>query len=448
MPAKQLITYLFVCSFISSYSQVDSSETCIQYSHMYPELPKWGVTGERSDLTENLMCCLSQPETTTSSSAGGEDAERYRESVSKFHPHLYDRGHGWFGQTYEAALDFCKNIEGYELCSYDAICPVGAEKEPVSSYEDHDGPEAWAPIIDDANDWVQISRINSCIKYSALNPDPPEWGYNGIDNEEVTRNVLCCAKSGMPGVESENAIVVEPAGPLYPPPHPAEHSHTVGVGPHSKEEDQLIAQIATAYRPKWYDRQQGWEGQSYPEAIQFCASDEVRKDSGGTAAEGMTYGVCPYIAICPLGHDTEPLGGFREGPSGSWVPIKDGSNQWVQVSSENSCERYGAMNEDPNPAWGLTGEDDEELTRHVACCVVQDTPLTIGGGASAEEIAAKDADAEYFIMAEKYRPEWHTREIGWDGTKYIDAVAYCQSSNTKEAYNVCPLEAICVSYHW
>ena len=123
----------------------------------------------------------------------------YEVVVSKFHPHFYDRSLGWHGQTYEAALDFCDNIDGYALCPYDAVCPLGTNRSPISLYLNVSGPleeASWVPVIDEANEWVQIALLNSCIKHSAMNPEPPEWGRSGIGNEEITRNILCCAKAG------------------------------------------------------------------------------------------------------------------------------------------------------------------------------------------------------------------------------------------------------------
>ena len=57
-------------------------------------------------------------------------------------------------------------------------------------------------------------------------------------------------------------------------------------------------------------------GHTYLEAVQYCA-----------ATEG--YEICPYEAICPMGYDAPPMGGFdTEGiPGESWVPISDDANE-------------------------------------------------------------------------------------------------------------------------
>ena len=115
----------------------------------------------------------------------------YKEAVSRYHPRLYNRSHGWRGQTYKETVDFCHNSGENDLCPFKIICPFGTNSEPILSYAREDS--SWVPIIDKANEWVQISHFNSCIKYSSMNPEPPEWGYNGIGNEEITRNILCCA---------------------------------------------------------------------------------------------------------------------------------------------------------------------------------------------------------------------------------------------------------------
>ena len=52
----------------------------------------------------------------------------------------------------------------------------------------------------------------------------------------------------------------------------------------------------------------------------------------------------------------------------------DGPNQWVQLSEDASCVQWSHLHPGP-PAWGETGEDNEDLTRHIACCLdISTTP--------------------------------------------------------------------------
>ena len=74
--------------------------------------------------------------------------------------------------------------------------------------------------------------------------------------------------------------------------------------------------IVTSMEPIGYDRSEGWRGQTYLEALQFCATKESRVP-------------CPYVAYCPLGQVNQPLGGIKEGVA--WSPLIDSPNAWVSV---------------------------------------------------------------------------------------------------------------------
>ena len=146
----------------------------------------------------------------------------------------------------------------------EAVCPLGPGHQPLSSYAE--GPIAWIPIIDSANEWVQIARDDACQQYSHMKSEAPEWGMNGIGNEKITRNILCCTIPGM---------VVDPnATP--------QHKITATSG----EGDAILYELAISnYHPHWFDRSKGWTGQTFEEALDFC--DDI---------EG--YNLCPYGMFC------------------------------------------------------------------------------------------------------------------------------------------------------
>ena len=107
------------------------------------------------------------------------------------------------------------------------------------------------------------------------------------------------------------------------------------------------------FRPLIFDRDSGWEGQTYIEALIFC--------------EGVAgLAVCPYEAVCPDGMNGEPLGGFRDGLHGdwAWMPIVNDHNDWVQVGAREKCVKYSEKFGD-KPEWGMTGEDSADLTENV-----------------------------------------------------------------------------------
>ena len=68
------------------------------------------------------------------------------------------------------------------------------------------------------------------------------------------------------------------------------------------------------------------------------------------------------------GRDSKPLGGFTDEPNGSWVPIMAGPSQWVSLSKEAPCVQWSHLHPGP-PPWSETGEDNEDLTRNLACCL-------------------------------------------------------------------------------
>ena len=45
----------------------------------------------------------------------------------------------------------------------------------------------------------------------------------------------------------------------------------------------------------------------------------------------------------------------------------DSANDWVQVGNEDPCIRNEYQKP---PDWSMTGSGDEEITRHVICCLL------------------------------------------------------------------------------
>ncbi len=189
--------------------------------------------------------------------------------------------------------------------------------------------------------------------------------------------------------------------------------------------------VAIKYKPRWYDRSKGWNGHNYIDALTFCAKQD-------------SYIPCPYEAYCPSGPLTTPVGGFKdEGEDGSWAPIIDSPNGWVQVSSTNSCMKYGSIHNQP-PAWGLSGQDNDEITRHIMCCQDPAEKTPEEPADSLEEVeSAMDVHIntkEEQIVLDELHPIWFGREQGYQGTTHSDAVEFC--SNVA-GLQLCPIEAYC-----
>lgn len=106
----------------------------------------------------------------------------------------------------------------------------------------------------------------------------------------------------------------------------------------------------------WFDRSSGWVGQTYESALAFCSS--IRPGE-------KDYTLCDFQAYCPLGPSSAMFGGFHDDESNSvsWAPISNDHNTWVSISTDNPCMLYSVMNEGRKPDWGMTGKDNEEITR-------------------------------------------------------------------------------------
>ena len=56
----------------------------------------------------------------------------YQMIDKQFKPRAFTREQGWDGQTYSAALIFCASQDSMIPCSYEVVCPVGNEGQPIS----------------------------------------------------------------------------------------------------------------------------------------------------------------------------------------------------------------------------------------------------------------------------------------------------------------------------
>merc|ERR1719221_1666536 len=101
--------------------------------------------------------------------------------------------------------------------------------------------------------------------------------------------------------------------------------------------------------PVQYDRSKNWKGSTYIEAGVFCSLHN--------------FVLCPFTAVCPLGRNTKPMGHFK----GSWVPIADAANDWVNVEKINSCRKWSDESSD-DPQWDNENESDYAMTEDLLCC--------------------------------------------------------------------------------
>ena len=249
----------------------------------------------------------------------------YQKSATKYHPIYFSREQGYQGQTYDAAMSYCASqMGGLIMCPYEAICPAGADMLPLGGVKAGTAPNGatWIPFIDEMNAWAQIGSSGKlCDKHNGA----PRWGITGEGNEGITRYVACCQANSPSSNQVEEGFI-----------------------------NQMQVQ---KYNPQWFDRTSGWEGETYNEAISFCA----RKGK-------MT--ICPYDAYCPEGANNPPYGGVKVGFHGEqeqWAPIMNKNNDWVQIGPNNKCKTKGQIQEDSH---GLTfaQEGSKVVTQHLLCC--------------------------------------------------------------------------------
>ncbi|KAL7519187.1 hypothetical protein ACHAWX_003976 [Stephanocyclus meneghinianus] len=413
------------------------------------------------------------------------DTEAYKSIEAIYKPVWFGRDTGWHGTKYDEAFLFCASEKDSDdkpmvPCPYPAYCPEGRDNIPYGGVKDEAG--TWAPILDTFNDWVDVgSGENNCRLYSDMNSDPPAWGITG-GKEEWTDHILCCrsiygqdnsASSDQSTVATAAATTqvqvieaeITPEPTPQPTPKPQQFEDPIDVSVASEEYS-----YAEAYQPVWFDRNSGWTGQSYLAAGSFCAERNAM--------------LCPYEVYCPTGPYHLPYGGVRPDTI-SWAPISDSKNGWVSVSEQNTCVRYTILNL-ISPHWGLTGEGNEEITRHLMCCqdpssvltaVDQDlTDIVADGSQDEAGISANDSSTGstqipkdvsdnldiddqsngdnsteampdqqemiYEYMAQQFKPIAFNREQGWDGQTYSSAIKFCATKGSKIpcAYEVlCPM---------
>ena len=419
---------------LNSWVQVGPNDPCVLYSSSFGHTPDWGLSGGNEQQTRHMMCCEVDDTAENSavdrnpnlspgsSSSGGSNesqkpysdteqtnlsssvvAEEYQ-AAQEWNPTWYTRKQGWLGQNYEEASQFCKSKgDNSDLCQYSVICPTGPNHLPYGGMvEEPNG--AWAPLKDSENGWVQVGDQNVCIRYMTLYLESPSWGMTGEDNEEITRHIPCCTS---PKTPSDN-----PTTEIY------EATSSANIAAPGVAD--AIAKVEAKYKPVEYDRDSGWKGTSYTDAIVFCASQESRIP-------------CPYEAYCPMGELAAPYGGISENPNGAWAPMMDAPNSWVQIGDVGTCQKYNDIHPHP-PKWGLTGENSESFTTSLLCCEdpyeAESSPVKTFAPLTSKEGA----------VLNHMHPVWFDRGDGYSGTTHEEADLFC---NSIVGMSLCPVEAYC-----
>lgn len=134
-------------------------------------------------------------------------------------------------------------------------------------------------------------------------------------------------------------------------------------------DDDVYQLIVDTLDPMMFDDSSDWDG-SFFHAFEFCGKNLNRVP-------------CPYIAYCPLGPGTAPLGGTRNDFNDSWAPIFNQKQKhhpeiqqtdWVQLgSTKETCQLYSKLYDGNDPPWSHVAKGNLESTagiaRHVMCCL-------------------------------------------------------------------------------
>eukprot|EP00986_Skeletonema_menzelii_P003794 scaffold1223_cov148-Skeletonema_menzelii.AAC.1 len=373
-----------------------------------------------------------------SSSSGSALQQVYLDAQKKYKPVWFDRV-TWTGTTYQEAQEFCTSRNpSMDICPYEAVCPLGPSGHPNGGTK-NEAFGSWVPLNNDVNTWVQVGSEDPCLLYSYSHGHVPEWGLIQGGNEQQTRHIMCCQ---VDDTAKDSAVDRNPNLPNSVASGQQQHqeqqeasayynTEQTSVKPDVAAEEYLAAE---EWDPTWYSRSDGWTGQTYEQASDFCKS------------LGDTSDLCYYSVICPTGPNHLPYGGEIVEAGGSWAPIKDSNNGWVQVGRDNVCIRYMTLNLD-TPTWGITGEGNEEITRHLPCCtppylptysptrfdddtVSPEVPIPSNTDQVDQPTSVADADA-LAIMESIYKPVLYNRQSGWDGTNYAESIIFCASQGSR-----------------
>jgi len=167
---------------------------------------------------------------------------------------------------------------------------------------------------------------------------------------------------------------------------------------------------------------------------------------------------------CPEGRG-QLIGGIQD-VGESWSAVIDSANDWVQVGEGGACNLYSET-EKELPSWGMTGENNEEITRHIMCCKFDPladnsgTSLTnVSGGIPGatlpepqhDEMGTDSVNTEMndneptsltsleTRVQDKHHPVWFRSK----GGSYDEAKAFCESMPSihgKGSLHLCPLLA-------
>lgn len=210
---------------------VGSSNECIQ---------RWHLTASEKKKVGSILCCIDQhlkndagqisqtgasnhTEGILSSTQEAEQTPHKSESQSQqidskdktkitekeqmamefFKPSWFGRKDGYNGTSHKESVEFCRSMNGMQLCLAEAICPNGGfvpeiNPKPLFLEMDPFPREQWVPIATNANAWLLVGKIDedpttTCQTYEELhNYAQPLFGFDD-SHPEIKEHVVCCS---------------------------------------------------------------------------------------------------------------------------------------------------------------------------------------------------------------------------------------------------------------
>lgn len=466
-PMSSTLQWAPMRDFENEWVQVGGErDMCLPYSSVSMEKPSWGESGTNEEGTQFVLCCRMQqqqfqqllPETpvtesaattvipdvlihainTTESEPDDSDAN-YIEMVYKYQPVWFSRNEGnYLGKTLLDAIEFCSGVHNSVPCPYEAYCPGGPHKVPAGGYQGNENEVAqFAPVFGGVNLWVQVSSIdgNECVTYNDLFGMPPQWGESGT-NEQQTRYLMCCDMAAFETPSESGNTVDEVIADAVSSQSVPDSGEIVTTEYGQVDDD----------HPQWYNRDSGWVGRTYAEAVDFCSTHDV-VDSSGVSYD---WTLCSYEAYCPDGRDGLPFGGVSKATSVQWAAMSDLDNEWVQVGSDTgTCITYTTLNME-KPSWGING-GSEENTQFILCCrvkkdgstqqITDEQVPTDGWEQSGAETVGQEIGTILEHIDSKYKLVAFGRNEGWEGSTYDQAATFC--SEKVASYVPCSYSALC-----
>ena len=126
----------------------------------------------------------------------------------------------------------------------------------------------------------------------------------------------------------------------------------------------MAAILHDKFKPLWLSSNEGWNGGSHDDAVQFCSTIRGKQ-------------LCPYSAMCPHGPGHAVMGGRHQltftTTGEQYAPVMGGHNHWVYIGTKDdersaTCMTHRQL-EGSSPSWGLNSERSE-VKQHIMCCTV------------------------------------------------------------------------------